>query len=63
MSVKAVLTVALLRPRGEPAGGDGERPDAAGPKRPGEGLPSDQQTTHPADGRPGGTQRPGHHIR
>jgi len=48
--------------RSQPAGGNRERPDAAGPERSGEGLPSDQPEARPADGRPGGTQRPGHHI-
>lgn len=41
--------------RGELAGGDRERSDAAGSKRSGEGLPPDQPKTHPTDGCPGGT--------
>lgn len=50
-------------PRSEPAGGHREWPDVVGQKWSGEGLPTNQQTTHPTDGRSGGTQRPGHHIR
>lgn len=49
--------------RSEPAGGNRERPDAAGSQRTGESLPSDQSAALPADGRPGGSQRPGHYIR
>ena len=49
--------------RSEPAGGDGERPDAAGPERSGQSLQPDQPTTLPTDGRPGGAQCPGHHLR
>lgn len=48
--------------RGESAGGDRERSDAAGPKWSGEGLPPDQPETHPTDGCPGGTQCSGHYI-
>ena len=48
--------------RSQPAGGNRERLDAVGSQRPGEGLPSDQPTALPADGRPGGSQCPGHYI-
>lgn len=49
--------------RRESAGGDGEWPDAAGSERSGQSLQSDQSTALPTDGRPGGPQRPGHHLR
>lgn len=49
--------------RSESAGRDGERPDAVGSKRSGQSLQSDQSTALPADGRSGGTQCSGHHLR
>lgn len=49
--------------RSEFAGGDGERADVTGQERPGESLPPHQPAPYPADGRPGGTQCSGHHIR
>lgn len=49
--------------RGESAGGDGERPHAAGSERSRQSLQSDQSAALPTNGRPGGTQRPGHHLR
>lgn len=49
--------------RSEPAGGNRERPDAAGSKRSRQSLQPDQSKALPTDGRPGGTQRPGHHLR
>ena len=49
--------------RRESAGGDGERPDAAGSERSRQSLQPDQSTALPTDGRPGGPQRPGHHLR
>lgn len=58
-----VLTGRAFSLRGQPAGRHRERPDAAGPQRPGEGLPPHQQEAHSADGRPGGTQCPSDHIR
>lgn len=49
--------------RCQPVGGNREWVDAAGSQRSGKSLPSDKQKTLPADGRPGGPQRSGHHIR
>lgn len=49
--------------RRQSAGGDGERPVAAGPQRSGESLLTHQQTEVPADGRAGRTQRTHHYIR
>lgn len=59
--LQAVNYVCLCR--SEPTGGDGERPDAAGSKWSGQSLQPDQSTAISTDGCPGGTQRPGHHLR
>lgn len=57
------MCVCVFMCRSEPVGGNREWSDAVGSQRSGESLPSDQPTALPADGRSGGTQRPGHYIR
>lgn len=45
------------------AGGHGERPDAAGSKRAGQGVRAHRAAALPADGRAGGAQLAHHHLR
>lgn len=49
--------------RCESTGRDRERSEAAGSKRPGESLSTDQLTQVSADGRSGGTEPPHNYIR
>lgn len=63
LSVKVTPTAPLSLSRRQPAGGNGERPHAPGPQRAGEGLQPHHQAPLPADGRAGGAQRAGHHLR